>query len=318
MPNDLKKGAAAKTTANSKQGAKNKQMYNCSRCGKLFASQSGNFYKSPSTMYRGNNQFLTICKACVKELFLYMGDEVFDRDYDKVGELLCAMTNTYFDLDAWQATGRALPIRERLGRYFSMLNLSQVRHSDYTETVIKRLDIEADNLLMIEAEESLEKNVSTDTIKKFGLGFTEQDYETLQYEYDDWIDKYGPPEDKRQDELYKCTCYLKLQLQKSIQGGDSGVGALSKTYKDYVNTATIELEEMRQRKDDAMKLDPMGVWLHDIEAYTPAELYKNKSLYKDSDGIGKYVSRFITRPLRNLLTGSKELDKEFNLSDTES
>ena len=59
------------------------------------------------------------------------------------------------------------------------------------------------------------------------------------------------------------------------------------------------------------------MWIGDIERYTPAEFYQDKSLYKDADGIGSYASRFIFRPLKNLLTGSKEIDKEFNLSDGE-
>ena len=86
------------------------------------------------------------------------------------------------------------------------------------------------------------------------------------------------------------------------------------TYKEYINAATTELEDRKQKKEDSVKLDPLGVWISDIEKYTPAEYYKDKDLYRDADGIGGYASRFIFRPLKNLLTGSKELDKEFNLS----
>ena len=45
--------------------------------------------------------------------------------------------------------------------------------------------------------------------------------------------------------------------------------------------------------------------------------YKDKKLFADFDKLREYIDRFMTRPLRNLLTGSKELDKEFSLSDTE-
>ena len=107
---------------------------------------------------------------------------------------------------------------------------------------------------------------------------------------------------------------VKAQLQKSVQNGDAGIGALAKTYKEYINAATTELEDRKQKKEDSVKLDPLGVWISDIEKYTPAEYYKDKDLYRDADGIGGYASRFIFRPLKNLLTGSKELDKEFNLS----
>lgn len=87
--------------------------------------------------------------------------------------------------------------------------------------------------------------------------------------------------------------------------------------KEYINAATTELEDRKQKQEDSVKLDPLGMWIGDIERYTPAEFYQDKSLYKDADGIGSYASRFIFRPLKNLLTGSKEIDKEFNLSDGE-
>lgn len=110
---------------------------------------------------------------------------------------------------------------------------------------------------------------------------------------------------------------MKLQLQKSVQNGDSGIGALAKTYKEYINAATTELEDRRQKKEESVQLNPLGLWARDIEKYTPAEFYKDKKLFKDFDDIGSYCSRFIFRPLKNLLTGSKELDKEYKLSQEE-
>ena len=90
-----------------------------------------------------------------------------------------------------------------------------------------------------------------------------------------------------------------------------------KTYKDYINAATTELEDRRQKKEESVQLKPLGMWVSDIEKYTPAEFYKDKKLFKDADDIGSYASRFIFRPLKNLLTGSKDLDKEFKLTQEE-
>ena len=55
-----------------------------------------------------------------------------------------------------------------------------------------------------------------------------------------------------------------------------------------------------------------------IERYTPAEFYKNQDLYKDFDGIGDYIKRFLLRPLKNLQFGSKEKDFEFYVKDEEN
>ena len=234
-------------------------------------------------------------------------------------ELLCATINTCFDEVAWaNAKKHPSPNRSKVSQYFSKLNLAQTKGASYADTILYRRANKVENAETIQAVKDNPKiTTPIETIQLFGLGFSDQDYETLQYEYDDWVKKYGIPEDKRQDELYKSLCYLKLQLQKSVQSGDSGIGALAKTYKDYINAATTELEDRRQKKEESVQLKPLGMWVSDIEKYTPAEFYKDKKLFKDADDIGSYASRFIFRPLKNLLTGSKDLDKEFKLTQEE-
>ena len=48
-----------------------------------------------------------------------------------------------------------------------------------------------------------------------------------------------------------------------------------------------------------------------------AEYFKDKSIYEDYDGILDYIKRFVFRPLKNLLTGTREFDKEFNIKGNE-
>lgn len=294
-----------------------KYKYHCTACGKGYVRQKDNFNVSPSPYYKGNNGYLSICKRCLEKAFNYYRDEVFDGDQDKAMELLCATINTAYDEGAWANAKKHPTNGSKVGVYFSKLNLNQTSGDSYADTIIIRESKKVENAVSVQQiQENPEVTIPIQTVQRFGLGFTEQEYETLEFEYEDWVSKYGEPEDKRQDELYKSICYLKLQLQKSVQGNDTGLGALAKTYKEYINAATTDLEDRKQKKEDAVKYDPLGVWISDIERFTPAEFYKDKSLYKDNDNIGSYSSRFIFRPLKNLLTGSKELDKEFNLSES--
>lgn len=314
MANSLKKNSVTKNASTVDAGEK--PQYKCMACGKTYVRQKDNFNVSPSPYYARNNGYLHICRKCLDEAYWNYVDNVFDGDQDKAMELLCATINTCFDETAWaNAKKHPQSNKSKVSIYFSKLNLSQTKGASYADTILYRRANKVENAKSVEqVQENPNVTVSIDTIRLFGLGFSEPEYETLQYEYDDWVDKYGKPEDKRQDELYKSICYLKLQLQRAVQKGDVGVGALAKTYKDYINAATTELEDRKQKKEDAVKLDPLGVWIRDIERYAPAEYYKDKELYRDADGIGSYASRFIFRPLKNLLTGTKEQDKEFNLS----
>jgi hypothetical protein len=110
---------------------------------------------------------------------------------------------------------------------------------------------------------------------------------------------------------------LKLNLQNSVRTNSTGVGALANSYKAFIEAATTEIEERKRKAEADMQLSPLGEMIRDIEEYCPADFYKDKTLYADFDHLKEYISRFMARPLRNLLTGSKEMDKEFNLSETE-
>lgn len=320
MANDLKKGNISRAKADkSVDNSEGRETFKCFSCGKVFLKQQGNFNMSPSPYYKRNNGYLHICKKCLENAFYDYADNLFDGDQDKAMEFLCATINTCFDETAWaNAKKHPKSNQTKVSVYFSKLNLNQTKGASYADTLRIREENKIENAESIQqVKDNPEMKTPIEIVQLFGLGFSEQDYETLKFEYDDWVKKYGTPEDKRQDELYKSIAYLKLQFQKSVQNGDAGVGALAKTYKEYINAATTELEDRKQKKEDAVKLDPLGVLISEIEQYTPAEFYKDKELYQDSDGIGKYASRFIFRPLKNLLTGSKEMDSEFNLSDKE-
>ena len=296
-----------------------KYPYHCTACGKGYMRQKDNFNVSPSPYYAANNGYLTICRHCLEKAYDYYRDQVCDGDQDKAMELLCATINTCFDETAWaNAKKHPQANRSKISMYFAKLNLAQTKGASWADTLQYRKASKIENAPSIQAVQDNPNNITPiEVVRRFGLGFTDQDYESLQFEYEDWVKKYGEPEDKRQDELYKNICYLKLHMLKSIQNGDSGIASLAKEYKSSIEAATTELEDRRQRKEDAVKLDPLGVLISDIEHYTPAEYYKDQSLFRDADGLGAYATRFIFRPLKNLLTGSKELDKEFSLSEKE-
>lgn len=334
-----KSNKKSNTKSNTKQtsilfGEEDNHPYHCMACGKGYMKQENYFNVSPSPYYEKNNAYLPICKRCLEKAFEHYKDDIFDGNANKAMELLCATINTVFDESAWESAKRHPKNGSKVGMYFSKLNLIQSDGRSYADTVLFRIREGKENAMPDwiakppapnpdpplpppPPPEPKGSRTDIEIIKRFGLGFDDDDYEALQFEYDDWVSKYGEPEDKRHDELYKNICYLKLHFMHAIQKGDTGVAGLAKEYKASIEAATTELEDRRQKKEDAVKLDPLGVLISDIEKYTPAEYFKDKDLYKDDDGLGAYARRFIFRPLKNLLTGSKDLDKEFSLSDKE-
>lgn len=297
--------------------------YRCTCCGHKYKKQERNFNRSKSPIHKGNNGYLSICQRCVAELYeRYV--KFYDHDEDAAAERICQITDMYFDPDIWAASrkiseSRNGKSRNRISTYVSRLNLSQVDgRTTYSDTLVRRWEADVENA---ETVADIEKNddisVSVDVVRRFGTGFDEGDYDSMQYEYQNWLERYGEPIDKRQEELYVAICYMKLNLQKLLQKGDTSIGAAANSYKSQIEAATTEIEDRLKKAEAEKQLSPLGEMIRDIEEYCPAEYYKDKKLFSNFDNLREYIERFMTRPLRNLLTDSKELDKEFSLSDTE-
>ena len=288
------------------------ETYRCSCCGHKYAKQEGNFNVSKSPIYEGNNGYMTICKKCLYKLYeQYV--KFFDKDEYAAAERICQITDMVLDETAWDASRKITANRNRMSAYVSKLNLNQTAGETYSDTLIRRWEAQVENAESI--DEDIE--ISEETIRRFGLGFDDNAYKVMENEYNSWVEKYGEPIDKRQEELYTSLCYLKYNLQVSVQTSANGVGALANAYKGYIEAATTEIEDRKKKAEADVELSPLGVLIRDIEDHCPAEYYKDKKLYADFDKLKEYITRFMARPLRNILTGSKELDKEFNLSGSE-
>jgi len=268
---------------------------------------------------------MTLCIRCISQLFDQY-KSFYSYDEDLAAERICQMTDMFFDEIAWGASRKISSESNRMNSYVSKLNLKQSKNrgSTYSDTLINRWEAaekEAEyeaEIMNKDAQEVLEPSqVDPAIVRRFGLGFVDREYDVLQAEYDSWVERYGEPIDKRQDELYITMCYLKLNLQKSLQNDSAGVGTLANSYKGFIEAATTEIEDRRKREEQEVELDTLGMWVRDIEQYAPAEFYKDKKLYLDFDHLKEYVVRFMGRPLKNLLTGSKEMDEEFSLSESE-
>jgi hypothetical protein len=47
-----------------------------------------------------------------------------------------------------------------------------------------------------------------------------------------------------------------------------------------------------------------------IEETEPAEYYADKTMFKDFDNIGFYFEKYVTRPLKNFVMGSRDFNVE--------
>lgn len=154
-----------------------------------------------------------------------------------------------------------------------------------------------------------EETIVLEEIKdSWGEGFTINEYRILEKKYAEWLN--STDSDKLSTrKMIKLICMKELEIEK-IRAKGGATGKAEKELMDLMNTANLTPKTMSAlNESDSTKV--FGVWLRDIEKYRPAEYFQDKSIYKDYDNIQSYFERFILRPLKNLLCGTREFDKEF-------
>lgn len=288
--------------------------YKCCSCGTAYKKLDNNFPASQSELYAGLDYHLPICRKCLDILFehytvSYGGDE------DKAIRRICEMFDIYFNESLLNASRKITKDRSRIHTYISRANLLQYKGKTYDST----LDEERGNI--IESLEHLQQlkeegiiSTSTASAERWGVGlFSDEEYKILDEHYK-MLKKANPNCDSNQEIFIKDLCYTKLQQMKALKANNlDAFKKATELYRDTFKQAGLKTVQEIDNSND----ETLGVTLAVISQYTPEEYYKDKNLYKDFEGLGSYITRFILRPLKNLMFGSTERDEEYCVKDGE-
>lgn len=96
-----------------------------------------------------------------------------------------------------------------------------------------------------------------------------------------------------------CSCELKIKKGVDTQQNIKLKAMIAKELG--IDQFTIDRE-----KSEAEKYIENDIYM--MEKYEPAEYYEDKNLYADFVGIHKYWIKWILRPIKNLITGSKDYE----------
>lgn len=286
--------------------------YYCTACGKEYKKQDTNFCKSQSPLFAKNNGFVHICKKCTDKYYYNLVD-YFSKNEEKAMDRMCQLFDWYYSDEIFAATRKISADRSRVCAYPAKTNLPQyeAKGKTYIDTIADRAN---DVIHSVEELEEMKAEGQTGITKvmfeRWGQ-VSSDDIIALEDHYK-LLKKQNPNCDNNQEIFIKDLCYTKLLQLKSFKEGNSNdFEKYTKLYRDTFKQAGLKTIQ----ETDSSGEETLGVTLAVISQYTPEEYYKDKKLYKDFDGIGEYFSRFVLRPLKNLITGSSERDKEYCVKD---
>jgi hypothetical protein len=259
------------------------------------------FYSASDVTIYKNGKF-NICKTCLKE-YVYDNGEI---NLSKFKTILRIFDLPFLEKEFTSALeGKA----ETIGTYFSNIQLNHAGEHwlDGDELQTKIIDNEVPKNA-INHEEFADKEL----IKNWGYGFSLEELHWLEDDYEEWL---GQSKDAKlpTKKLIRMICIKELEIRKAIQNGDV-TDKLEKSLLNLMDNSSLTPKTMdNSNETDSSKV--YGAWVRDIEKYRPAEYFQDKKIYFDFDKIGEYFQRFTLRPLKNLLTGSRDFDKEFSIEE---
>lgn len=289
--------------------------YRCICCGykKHYKKQKGNFYTSSSPLFEGNNGYIPLCRDCCENYFSHLKD-VFSGNEEKALDRICAIYDWYYNDNIAAASRKITEEQSRLASYISKLNLKQNKElgTTYLDTIKDRSTLSINTLEDLEElNEVGEKTVSKSVINKWGFGYEPEEYSLLQEHYKMLTTQFINA-DAVQDALIKDLCIIKVIQNRAMKSGNTD--SFDKSTKLYHSTLRAGGLKTRSETDGADNESACwGNFTKMVEQYNPAEIYKDKLLFKDVDEIESYFKRFILRPIKNFFTGTRVQDDEFNI-----
>ena len=252
--------------------------------------------------------YIPVCKECMNKFVL---DKNGDVVLEKVDLLLRIIDMCFWEDIYEKALKTYYEASEEkdngfMGLYIRYLYMSSKEHELFGYINGQYPIIEAmfeDDTLDEEETQALEE------IKDFwGAGFTVDEYRVLEKKYAEWLNSTDADKLSTR-KMIKLICMKELEIER-IRAKGGTTGKAEKELMDLMNTANLTPKTM-SALNESESTKVFGVWLRDIEKYRPAEYFQDKSIYKDYDNIQGYFERFILRPMKNLLCGTREFDKEF-------
>lgn len=277
-----------------------KMKYPCLYCGNEYVDT--NYYNSNSKFY-SNTRKIPYCKQCMERFYQYYFEKYKDdgclMPEKKAIKRICMICDVYFREDVFNSsmkkTKDGIVETSLIAQYMKIIQLTQYnrKKETYEDTIAQE---EKDGLIATPISDmSDSRNVDEDTIRFFGAGFTDNDYEFLKREYEDWVARHEC-KTKAQEEVFKRLCFKQLEILKATQKGED-TKDLDATFQKLLETAKLQ---PKQNSGDTMADNQTFGTLIDKWENTRPIPEVDEDL-QDVDKIGLYLEIFFKGHLAKMM-----------------
>ena len=270
--------------------------YKCSCCGASWDNQKSHFSKSADVLWQSNDGYLPICNSC-RDTYYYKLVDFYGGNESHAIKHFCMQFGWVFDIEGLKAAKQISADRSRISHYGAKKNLGQVANIGKTYFDSMKYHYINDKGDVIETLDDAKDSakVKLKTVKFWGTGFSDDDYEYLQDQYSDWTTRHEC-KTKAQEEVFKRICFKQLEILKATRKGEN-TKDLDATYQNLLSTGNLQ---PKQTNMDALSdAQTLGTLLVKWENERP--LPEIDDSLKDVDNIGQYIDVFFRGHLAKMM-----------------
>jgi len=261
-----------------------------------------NFYKSNSKFFRNTGK-IPCCKQCIEKLYQEYLDKYTNEGCltpeKKAVKRLCMAFDIYYVDKVFNSAMEKIKSGDinitPMGQYMKTIQLSQYNRNNetYEDTITQ--EEQRDFIISSIDGMSDSRKVDEKTIKFFGAGFTDDDYEFLQEQYDDWTARHEC-NTKAQEEVFKRICFKQLEILKATRRSED-TKDLDATFQKLLDTA--KLQPKQNSGDTTADNQTFGTLIDKWENTRP--LPEIDEELRDVDKIGLYIDTFFKGHLSKMM-----------------
>jgi len=291
-----------------KNGIDNNIHFKCVCCAVVYQTQKNNFLTTKSRLYVGNNGYLTICKNCADDYYRQLVG-FYDGDINKAIEHCARKFDWYFDEKIVGATANVMAPTTRLSAYPSRARMAQFKSkTDYLDTVREKQSevvVPFENAENDETGDLVNNEYSPtrEIIRAFGNGFTNDEYEYLDMQFNDWCQRYDISM-KADEELIRAICVAQLSIRQTREIKE--LEKAMRTFQDLIKTADLK---PNRSATAAASDDTFGTLIRKLENERP--VCEPDPEWADVDGVKKMLETFFLGHMCNLLDIHNDFEAQY-------
>lgn len=273
----------------------------CTCCG-TEKTNTREFYASNSYLYKDVGR-IPICKSCIEEEYNTVVETFSNK---KISAMKVFQSiDVYFDEELFDSSISKYPDDNKwIGEYMRIIN-SNAKYKGKTSK--DNIEVEMPIVKHDNNMESTIETVSESIKRKWGDGFTNEEYAQLEYLEKEYLDNCEH-DTLTQIKLYRELCVLELERDKARTTD-------KKAFKDYSELISKKMTDANIKPNQQKVIgeadeDLLSMRTKMIEKYRPIGLGQND--FEDVDHIQKYFNDYIIKSLAmnlGLAKGEFSLDE---------